>query len=64
MITKKSIMLVVSCKNWNWPKSILMEIDSNDGEEIRNIARKAFKKYKASQNEDIYLVDYSYHENC
>ena len=59
---KKAMMIDVSHKDWNWPKSILMATDSKEGRLISEIAKEAFEKYKATQqNKDIVLLGYSYY---
>ena len=59
---KKAIMIVVSHKDWNWPKSILMATDAEEGRLISETAKEAFEKYKATQeNKDITLLSYTYH---
>ena len=58
------MILCVSCKDWTFPKHILIETDGNDNERLDNIANRAFEKYKKTQNmNDLKLLDYTYYEN-
>lgn len=59
---KKAMILCIGCKSWNFPKHILVETDGKEGEYLDDIAKRAFEKYKMSQqNEDINLVTYNYY---
>lgn len=59
---ERAMMIVVSHKDWNWPKSILMATDAEEGKLISETAKEAFEKYKATQeNKDITLLSYTYH---
>lgn len=60
MIIKNAMMICVGRKDWNFPKHILMETDGNHGERLDDIAKRAFERYKKSQqDEEIYLVTYN-----
>ena len=61
---KNAIMIHVGHRDWSFPKSILMETDSKHGDLIEDIAKKAFERYKGSQeNKDVCLLSYSYFGN-
>lgn len=58
---KRAILIGVGCRDWDWPKSILVPTDGDYGKRLDEIAKEAFEKYKATQqNEDIRLVHYNY----
>lgn len=61
VLIKNAMMLWVGSKNWSCPKSVLVETDSKHGELLADTAYTAFEKYKKEQEEDIYLVSYSYY---
>ena len=61
MKVKRAMMLSVGCKNWKSPKLIFVPTDGEYGRLIKDIAKEAFEKYKATQNEDVYMFDYSYY---
>ena len=59
---ERAIMINVSHKDWNWPKSILISTDGESGRSINEIAKEALEKYKSTQeNKDISLLSYSYY---
>ena len=59
-LVKNAMMICVGCRDWNFPKHILMETDGKHGERLDDIARRTFEKYKKSQqDEEIYLVTYN-----
>ena len=59
-VVKNAMMICVGRKNWDFPKHILMETDGKHGERLDDIAKRAFEKYKKSQqDEEIYLVTYN-----
>jgi hypothetical protein len=58
---KQAMMLCVGNKNWFMPKHILIETNSKHEKILADIAYEAFDKYKKEQDEDIYLVSYSYY---
>ena len=59
-VVKNAMMICVGHKDWNFPKHILMETDGKHGEKLDDIAKRAFEKYKKSQqNEGIYFVTYN-----
>lgn len=61
---KKAIILCVSCKDWKFPKHILIETDGNGSERLDDVANRAFEKYKKIQNTDnLNLLDYTYYGN-
>ena len=61
---KKAIILCVSCKDWKFPKHILIETDGNGSERLDDVANRAFEKYKKTQNTDnLNLLDYTYYGN-
>ena len=63
MKVKDAMMLCVDCKEWSMPKHILVETVERDEELLSDIASKVFNQYKKNQNEDVYLVDYTYYGN-
>lgn len=58
---KQAMMLCVGNKDWFMPKHILVETDGKHEKLLADIAYEAFEKYKKEQDEDIYLVSYSYY---
>lgn len=61
MKVKNAMMICVGCMGWSFPKSILVPTGEEYGRRLDEIAKEAFEKYKATQqNKDIYLVTYSY----
>lgn len=59
---KKAMMLCVSCRDWSFPKNILIETDGNGSERLNDIVNRAFEKYKKTQNiDDLRLIDYTYY---
>ena len=61
VLIKNSMMLCVGNRNWMMPKHVLVETNGRHGEMLADIAYTAFEKYKKEQEEDIYLVSYSYY---
>lgn len=58
---ENAMMICVGCMGWGFPKSILVPTGKECGRRLDEIAKEAFEKYKATQqNKDIYLVTYSY----
>lgn len=61
-MVKKAMMLSVSCKDWSFPKHILIETDGDGSERLVDIANRAFEKYKKTQNtDDLKLLYYTYY---
>lgn len=60
---KQAMMLCVGNKNWFTPKHILVETGDKHGKLLADIAYEAFEKYKKEQEEDTYLVSYTYYGN-
>jgi len=59
---ERAMMICVSHKDWNWPKTILVPTDGGYGKRINEIAKEVFEKYKATQQDnDIVLLSYSYY---
>lgn len=64
MKVKRAMMITVGCRDWELPKQILVSADAEYERRLDEIAKEAFEKYKATQqNKDIYLFDYCYHGN-
>ena len=61
VLIKNAMMLCVGNRNWIMPKHVLVETVSGYGNLLADIAYTAFEKYKKEQEEDIYLVSYSYY---
>ncbi len=62
MKIEKTMMISVGCRDWSSPKIIFVSTDGKYGKRLEDVAKEAFEKYKATQqNKDIYLVNYSYH---
>lgn len=60
-VVKNAMMICVGHKDWNLPKHILMETDGKHEERLDDIAKRAFERYKKSQqDEEIYFVTYNY----
>lgn len=57
---KRAMIIVVSNKEWNMPKSILMDYKGNS-DRLDVIAKELFEKYKAKKNVDAVLLDYTYY---
>jgi hypothetical protein len=61
VLVENAMMLCVGSRNWTVPKHVLVETIGEHGELLADIAYKAFDKYRKEQNDDIYLVSYSYY---
>lgn len=57
---ERAMIIVVSNKEWNMPKSILMDYKGNSGR-LDVMAKELFEKYKAKKNVDAVLLDYTYY---
>ena len=59
---ERAMILCVGCIGWSFPKIVLVSIDEYSwNKRLDEVAEEAFQKYKATQqNQDIYLVTYSY----
>lgn len=57
---ERAMIIVVSNKEWNMPKSILMDYKGNS-DRLDVMARELFEKYKAKKNVDAVLLDYTYY---
>ena len=57
---ERAMIIVVSSNKWNMPKSILMEYNGNS-DNLDMIAKELFEKYKAKQNVDVDLLNYTYY---
>lgn len=57
---ERAMIIVVSNKEWNMPKSILMDYKGNS-DRLDVIAKELFEKYKAKKNVDAVLLDYTYY---
>lgn len=60
MEIKQGMLICVGCSSWTLPKSILIPTEGHLGRRLDDIAKEAFYNYKATQQEDIYLVNYTY----
>lgn len=56
---ERAMIIVVSNKEWNMPKSILMDYKGNS-DRLDVMAKELFEKYKAKKNVDAVLLDYTY----
>lgn len=64
MIIKNAMMLCISCKDWSFPKHVLIKSDGKDGERLDDIAKRAFESYRESHNDiDLDLIHYTYYGN-
>jgi hypothetical protein len=63
MKINNAIMITVSCRDWDWPKTILVSMrDSYDGKRIKDLAEEAFERYKKTTSEqDLTLLSYCYY---
>lgn len=61
MIIEKATMLVISHKDWEMPKFVLVETDAENGERLSDIAERAFEKLKPTLEDGTQLLDYSYY---
>lgn len=57
---ERAMIIVVSNKEWNMSKSILMDYKGNS-DRLDVIAKELFEKYKAKKNVDAVLLDYTYY---
>ena len=58
MKIKRAIMISVGYRDWKSPKLILVSTNGEYGRRLDEIAKEAFEKYKAiQQNKDIYMFD-------
>lgn len=57
---ERVMIIVVSNKEWNMPKSILMDYKGNS-DRLDVMAKELFEKYKAKKNVDAVLLDYTYY---
>lgn len=57
---ERAMIIVVSNKEWNMPKSILMDYKGNS-DRLDNMARELFEEYKAKENVDVVLLNYTYY---
>lgn len=57
---ERAMIIVASNKEWNMPKSILMDYKGNS-DRLDVIAKELFEKYKAKKNVDAVLLDYTYY---
>lgn len=57
---KRAMIIVVSNKEWNMPKSILMDYKGNS-HDLETIAKELFKEYKSKENINVDLLDYVYY---
>lgn len=57
---ERAMIIVVSNKEWNMPKSILMDYKGNS-DRLDVIAKELFEKYEAKKNVDAVLLDYTYY---
>lgn len=61
MKIERTMMISVGCRDWNSPKMIFVSTDGKYGKRLEEVAKEAFEKYKATQeNKDIYMFDYSW----
>lgn len=56
---ERAMIIVVSNKEWNMPKSILMDYKGNS-DRLDVMAKELFEKYKVKKNVDAVLLDYIY----
>lgn len=57
---ERAMIIVVSNKEWNIPKSILMDYKGNS-DRLDVMAKELFEKYKVKKNVDVVLLDYTYY---
>lgn len=57
---KRAMIIVVSNKEWNMPKSILMDYKGNS-HDLKTIAKELFEEYKSKENINVDLLDYVYY---
>lgn len=57
---KRAMIIMVSNKEWNMPKSILMDY-KGDSHDLETIAKELFEEYKLKENINVDLLDYIYY---
>lgn len=57
---ERAMIIVVSNKEWNMPKSILMDY-KGDVHDLGIIAKELFEEYKAKENVNVDLLDFTYY---
>lgn len=57
---KRAMIIIVSNKEWNMPKSILMDYKGNS-HVLETIAKELFEEYKSKENINVDLLDYVYY---
>ena len=57
---KRAMIIIVSNKEWNIPKSILMDYKGNS-HDLETIAKELFEEYKSKENINVDLLDYVYY---
>lgn len=57
---ERAMIIVVSNKEWAMPKSILMDYKGNS-DRLDAMAKELFEEYKAKENVDVVLLDYTYY---
>lgn len=57
---KRAMIIIVSNKEWNMPKSILMDYKGNS-HDLETIAKELFEEYKSKENINVDLLDYVYY---
>lgn len=60
MILKKAMIITASSKEWNMPKSILMEYKGNS-DRLDEMAKELFENYKKNINYEVVLLNYVYY---
>ena len=59
---ERAMIIVVDSKEWNMPKSILLDYKGNS-DKPNIMAKELFEEYKAKENADVVLADYTYYGN-
>lgn len=57
---KRAMIITVSNKEWNMPKSILMDYKGNS-HDLETVAKELFEEYKSKENINVDLLDYIYY---
>ncbi len=57
---ERAMIIVVSNKEWAMPKLILMDYNGNS-DRLDAMAKELFEEYKAKENVDVVLLDYTYY---
>lgn len=57
---EQAMIIVVSSKEWKYPKPILMEYKGNS-DKLNIMAKELFEEYKAKENIDVNLITYTYY---